>query len=44
MQKEGTATAEDIQANFAQIHDPGDFIIPSSIAEEMGLLAKAFAD
>jgi NAD(P)-dependent dehydrogenase (short-subunit alcohol dehydrogenase family) len=43
MQLEGTATAEDIQANFAQIHEPGDFIIPGSIAEEMGALAKAFA-
>jgi hypothetical protein len=43
IQKEGTASAEDIQANFAQIHDPGDFIIPSSIAEEMKMLAEAFA-
>ncbi len=39
-QKEGVASVEDIQANFAQIHEPGDYIIPSSIADEMGLLAK----
>ncbi len=42
--KEGAASAEEIQANFAQIHEPGDYIIPSSIADEMGLLVKDLSD
>ena len=40
----GTAvTAEDVQANLAQIRDPEGYIIPSSIGDEMGLVAKAFS-
>ncbi len=42
--KKGTPTAEDIQANFAQIHEPGDYIIPGSIADEMRLIAQSLAD
>ena len=44
MQKEGTGSAEDIQAHFAEIHDPGEFIIPGSIADEMKMIGEAFAD
>ena len=44
MQKEGTVSAEDIQAHFAEIHDPGEFIIPGSIADEMKMIGEAFAD
>ena len=36
-------TAEDVQANLAQIRDPEGYIVPNSIAEEMGLVAKAFS-
>ncbi len=36
-------TAEDIQANLEQIREPEGYIIPSSIADEMGLVAKAFS-
>jgi NAD(P)-dependent dehydrogenase (short-subunit alcohol dehydrogenase family) len=36
-------TAEDVQANLEQIRDPEGYIIPGSIAEEMSLVAKAFA-
>ena len=35
-------TAEDVQANLDQIRDPEGYIIPTSIADEMGLVAKAF--
>ena len=35
--------AEDIQANLDQIRDPEGYIIPSSIGDEMGLVAKAFS-
>lgn len=42
--KDGTASAEEIQANFAQIHEPGDYIIPSSIADEMKAMMKAFSE
>lgn len=40
---EGSISAEEIQANFDAIHDPGEFIIPTSIGDEMGLMAKLFA-
>ena len=36
-------SAEDIQANLDQIRDAEGYIIPNSIADEMGLVAKAFA-
>ena len=36
-------TAEDVQANLDQIREPEGYIIPSSIADEMGLVAKAFS-
>jgi len=39
--KGDVATVEEIAANFEQIHSPDDYIIPDSIAEEMGLLLKA---
>ena len=42
--KDGAATAEEIQANFAQIHEPGDYEIPSSIAGEMQATMKALAE
>jgi NAD(P)-dependent dehydrogenase (short-subunit alcohol dehydrogenase family) len=42
--KGDTATVEDIAANWETIHDHNDFIIPASIAEEMGLVIKALAD
>ncbi len=35
--------AEDIQANLEQIREPEGYIIPGSIADEMGLVAKAFS-
>ena len=40
---DGAVSVEEIQANFAQIHEPGDFIIPASIGDEMGVMAKALA-
>ena len=36
--------AEEIQANFAQIHEPGDYIIPSSVADEMKAMMEAVAE
>jgi NAD(P)-dependent dehydrogenase (short-subunit alcohol dehydrogenase family) len=36
-------SAEDIGANLEQIRDPEGYIIPSSIGDEMGLVAKAFS-
>jgi NAD(P)-dependent dehydrogenase (short-subunit alcohol dehydrogenase family) len=42
--KAGTPTAEDIQANFPQIHEPGDYTIPGSIADEMRLIAQSLSD
>ena len=40
---DGTVSVEEIQANFAQIHEPGDYIIPASIGDEMGVMAKALS-
>jgi hypothetical protein len=42
--KDGTATAEEIQANFAQIQEPGDYIIGTSIADEMKAVMAALSD
>ena len=39
-----TPTAEEIAAHFQEIHEPGDFIIPSSIADEMKAVLKSLAD
>jgi len=39
-----TPTAEEIAAHFQEIHEPGDFIIPSSIADEMKAVMKSLAD
>jgi NAD(P)-dependent dehydrogenase (short-subunit alcohol dehydrogenase family) len=35
-------SAEDVQAHLDQIRNPEGYIIPSSIGDEMGLVAKAF--
>ena len=42
--KDGLVSAEEIQANFAQIHEPGDYIIPSSVADEMKAMMEAVAE
>jgi NAD(P)-dependent dehydrogenase (short-subunit alcohol dehydrogenase family) len=42
--KDGSASVEEIQANFAQIQEPGDYIIGASIADEMTAVMKALAD
>ena len=42
--KNDTATVEEIAANFAQINEPGDFVIPSSIADEMKATMQALSD
>ena len=42
--KDGDASAEEIQAHFAQIHEPGDYVIPSSIADEMKAVMQSLAD
>ena len=39
-----TPTAEEIASHFQEIHEPGDFIIPSSIADEMKAVMKSLAD
>jgi NAD(P)-dependent dehydrogenase (short-subunit alcohol dehydrogenase family) len=36
-------SAEDVQANLAKIRDTDGYIVPNSIGDEMGLVAKAFA-
>jgi NAD(P)-dependent dehydrogenase (short-subunit alcohol dehydrogenase family) len=43
-QKDGFASVEDIQANFGTIHEPGEYIIPASISDEMIKLMKSLAD
>ena len=35
-------SAEEIQAHIGEIRDTEGYIIPGSIADEMGLVAKAF--
>ena len=40
---DGLVSAEEIQANFAEIHEPGEFIIPTGIGDEMQLMAKLFS-
>ena len=42
--RKASRASEEIQANFAQIHEPGDYEIPSSIAGEMQATMKALAD
>jgi NAD(P)-dependent dehydrogenase (short-subunit alcohol dehydrogenase family) len=42
--KDGVASVEEIQANFAQIQEPGEYIIPTSIADELTSVMKALAD
>jgi len=42
--KGDAASVEDIHDHFAQIHEPGDYIIPGSIGDEMKALMQAFAD
>jgi NAD(P)-dependent dehydrogenase (short-subunit alcohol dehydrogenase family) len=42
--KDGTASVEEIQANFSQIHDPTGYIIPASIADEMTAVMKALSE
>jgi len=42
--KEGTASAEEIQAHFDQIHEPGDFVIPDSIADEMKAVMQSLSE
>jgi NAD(P)-dependent dehydrogenase (short-subunit alcohol dehydrogenase family) len=41
--KDGFASVEDIAQNFATIHEPGDYIIPSSIGDEMRVVMQALA-
>ena len=38
------ASAEDVQSHMDQIREPEGYIIPSSIGDEMGLVAKAFQE
>ena len=38
----GVVSAEEIQAHIGEIRDTEGYIIPGSIADEMGLVAKAF--
>ncbi|MAI79318.1 MAG: short-chain dehydrogenase [Deltaproteobacteria bacterium] len=42
MKAEGAISAEEVQAHFGEIHEPGEFIIPANIGDEMGLMAKLF--
>ena len=41
--KDGFASVEDIAQNFATIHEPGDYTIPSSIGDEMRVVMQALA-
>ena len=42
--KGDTPSAEEIAAHFEEIHEPGDFIIPSSIADEMKAVMQSLSD
>ena len=42
--KGDTPSAEEIAAHFEEIHEPGDFIIPSSIADEMKAVMQALSE
>ena len=43
-QKGDTPTAEEVAAHFGEIHEPGDFIIPTSIADEMKAVMQALSE
>jgi NAD(P)-dependent dehydrogenase (short-subunit alcohol dehydrogenase family) len=40
VKKDGVASVEDVRDHFAQIHEPGEYIIPGSIADEMVSVMK----
>jgi NAD(P)-dependent dehydrogenase (short-subunit alcohol dehydrogenase family) len=40
--KAAKVSAEDVMAHLEQIRDPEGYVIPNSIADEMGLIMKAF--
>ncbi len=42
--KGDVASVEEIRDNFAQIHEPGEYIIPGSISDEMVVMMKALQD
>ena len=42
--KGDVASVEEIRDHFAQIHEPGDYIIPGSISDEMVAVMKALQD